>query len=441
MSDPDDASTRTDGPTPELTSAETKVWRQELEEELHELIEQVLPTPDGRLLARRKLGRGGMAEVEVALDVALQRRVAKKLLLPRLRGDAFAVRLFLREAQITAQLDHPAIVPVHELGLDPGGRLYFTMKLVAGATFTAWTRDLPTDALEAHHLQDLVEIVVRLCDALAFAHDRGVIHGDVKPDNVMVGAFGEVYLMDWGLARLEAGASTRTSDALRAGDGESAGGSPAFMAPEQARGGALDARTDVFALGALLYYALAGCPPYQADTALRVLAKAREARYQPLAARAGREAPPELERIVARAMAPEPEDRFPTAAALRDELKAFQRGGAEYPIREVARGDHIIREGESGHEVYILASGRVEVYRTIDDERVSLREMGPGEVFGEMAILTSSPRTASVVALEDCVLRVITGELLDREIHGLKPWMATLTRALAHRLLEEDEDR
>jgi eukaryotic-like serine/threonine-protein kinase len=440
MSDPDDASTRPDGAAPELSNAETRLWQGEPEEPLHELIEQVLPAPDGRLLPRRQLGAGGMAEVEVALDVALQRRVARKVLAPRLRGDAFAVRLFLREAQITAQLDHPAIVPVHELGLDPSGRLYFTMKLVRGVTFTEWTRRLPADNLESHHLLDLLELVGRLCDSLAFAHDRGVIHGDVKPDNVMVGTYGEVYLMDWGLARLKDGAATRTSEALRAGERESAGGSPAFMAPEQARGGAVDERTDVFALGCLLYYALAGCPPYQADTAVGVLAKAREARYHPLAERAGRSAPPELERIVARAMAPEPADRFPTVAALHDELKAFQRGGAEYPVRAVERGEHIIREGESGDEVFILASGRVLVYRTVDGERVPLSELGPGEVFGEMAILTSSPRTASVVALEDCVLRVITGEILDREVHGLKPWMAALTRTLAHRLLERRED-
>jgi serine/threonine-protein kinase len=167
---------------------------------------------------------------------------------------------------------------------------------------------------------------------------------------------------------------------------------------------------------------------------------AREASFEPLESGGRRALPAELVRIVSRAMAADPAHRFASVAELRDELRMFLRGGAEYPTRELAPGEHVIREGERGDEVYIVASGRVQVYRTIDGVRVDLREMGPGEVFGEMAILTSSPRTASVVALEACVLRVLTGEILDREVHGLKPWMAALTRTLAHRLLERDDN-
>jgi serine/threonine-protein kinase len=437
MSDSDQEDAKTPGV--DFTGAETRIWQELADDEVQPLIEQVLPSPDARLLTRKLLGAGGMAHVEVALDVALQRRVAKKVIAPRLQTSSIAVRLFLREAQITAQLDHPSIVPVHEVGVDPAGKLYFTMKLVEGSTFKDWVSELTPRPLGPDHVADLVETAIKLCDALAFAHSRGVVHGDVKPDNVMVGRFGAVYLMDWGLAQVQDGASTRTSAALATPQGESVGGSPSYMAPEQARGEAIDSRTDVFAIGALLYYALAGHAPFAATNAGEAIQRAREARYRPLNDGAERNlVSPELERIVVRAMATDSGDRFPSVADLRQELRSFLRGSAEYPIREVAAGAHIIREGEDGDEVYILVSGRVQVYREIDGERVVLGELGPGEVFGEMAILTSSPRTASVVAVEDCVLRVLTAEILDREVRGLKPWMAVLTRTLAHRLLERE---
>ena len=427
-------------PATDFTGAETRIWQEEADEGVLPLIEQVLPSPEARLQTKKPLGAGGMAHVEVALDVALQRRVAKKIIAPRLQASSIAVRLFLREAQITAQLDHPAIVPVHEVGIDPAGRLYFTMKLVEGSTFKKWVKELPERPLGPDDLADLVETIIKLCDALAFAHSRGVIHGDLKPDNVMVGTFGAVYLMDWGLARIQDGASTRTSEALVSTDKESVGGSPSYMAPEQARGQTIDACTDVFAIGALLYYALSGRAPFQASNAGTAIVKAREGRYRPLNDDAGKpKVSRELESIVARAMASDRDQRFSSVSELRQELRSFLRGSAEYPIREVASGEHIIREGEDGDEVYILVSGRVEIYRDVDGERVVLSEMGPGDVFGEMAILTSSPRTASVVAIEPCVLRVLTAEILDREVHGLKPWMAVLTRTLAHRLLEREE--
>jgi serine/threonine-protein kinase len=425
----------------DLTGAETRVWQEQADAEVDPLIAAVLPAHDARLESHRLLGTGGMAHVEVALDVALQRRVAKKVIAPRLQTSSVAVRLFLREAQITAQLDHPAIVPVHEVGLDPGGRLYFTMKLVEGRTFKEWVQVLPERPLGPEALADLVETVIRLCDALAFAHSRGVIHADIKPDNVMVGNFGAVYLMDWGLARVHAGSSTRTSEALSSSASESVGGSPSYMAPEQARGEAVDERTDIFAIGALLYYALCGHAPFEGKSATEVLAKARRGTYSALNADRGNLAvSPELESIVARAMASDPYDRFGSVADLQRELKSFLRGSSEYPIREVPKGEHIIREGEDGDEVFILVAGRVHVYREIDGEPVVLSEMGPGDVFGEMAILTSSPRTASVVATEDCVLRVLTAEILAREVLGLKPWMAVLTRTLANRLLERERE-
>ena len=227
------------------------------------LIREVLPVAESRLQRTGPLAEGGMGTVDVVVDLALQRRIARKMIVPRLRDVARAVRLFLREAQITGQLDHPAIVPVHDIGVDREGRLFFTMKLVEGDSLKNVVARLPAGRLDPQQLQELLENVIKISDALDFAHSRGVVHGDVKPDNVMVGAFGEVYLMDWGLARIRPGALTKTSPALREREGRVLAGTPGFMAPEQALGEPIDERTDVFLLGALIYYCLVRHRPYE----------------------------------------------------------------------------------------------------------------------------------------------------------------------------------
>jgi CRP-like cAMP-binding protein len=213
------------------------------------------------------------------------------------------------------------------------------------------------------------------------------------------------------------------------------------MAPEQARNEPIDERTDVFGLGALLYFALAGRAPYGGKSVADTLIKARSGHFEPLTSDVSpARVPRELARIVSKAMATEPGDRYATIADFGSDLRQFLRGGAEFPRRDVRAGEHIIRQGESGDEVFILVSGRARVYQEIDGEVHERGELGPGAVFGEMAILISSPRTASVVAIEDCVLRTVTGEILERELHGLKPWMAALITTLAERLKRREEE-
>jgi len=153
-----------------------------------------------RLPRVARLARGGMGTIDLVKDLALKRRLAKKRVLRRLREDVEVLRALVREAQITGQLDHPSIVPVHELGIDASGDLYFTMKVVEGVTLSDHRRTV-VDTREHDWLFELLEIVIKICDALAFAHNRNIVHLDVKPSNVMVGEFGQVYLMDWGIAR------------------------------------------------------------------------------------------------------------------------------------------------------------------------------------------------------------------------------------------------
>jgi tetratricopeptide (TPR) repeat protein/tRNA A-37 threonylcarbamoyl transferase component Bud32 len=248
---------------------------------------------------------------------------------------------FQREALITARLQHPGIVPVYEAGRWPSGEPFFAMKLVSGRPLDRVIGDAVT--LEARLA--LLPRVAAATDAIAYAHSQRVIHRDLKPANILIGEFGETVVIDWGLAKslddvegLEAdhrvtrAAKPATSVKRTADHGAStltvAGavmGTPAYMAPEQARGEPVDQRADVFALGAMLYHLLAGVPPYNARTATDVIAAAAAGKVVPLA-EVERGAPPDLVAIVHRAMAPLPIDRYPDAGELASELRRFLTG-------------------------------------------------------------------------------------------------------------------
>ncbi len=267
------------------------------------------PAPQGssqpRYTLGELLGTGGMGEVRAATDTVLEREVAIKLL----REDRAGERArFLREARITAALQHPNIVPVHDLGQAEDGRPYLAMKRVQGRSLA----ELLTHGQLGPTSQRL-EIFRKLCDAVAFAHKNGVLHRDLKPDNIMVGELGEVLLMDWGIAT--------SWDPARPEDVPGGLiGTPAYMAPEQARGERCTARSDVYSLGAVLYELVTGSPPYQGGV-FTVLDAVRAGQLAPPRQR-NPKVSPELERVMLHAMAHRPEDRYPSALALRQDIDA-----------------------------------------------------------------------------------------------------------------------
>ena len=314
-----------------------------------------------------ELGKGGMGVVLRVHDQFLNRRLAMKVLLERgAPRDEEEKRLvhqllgrFLEEAQVTSQLDHPGVIPVHELGLDQSGKVYFTMRMVKGSTASERFDDAFHSRGEWNLTRGL-EVILRVCDTMAYAHDKGVLHRDLKPSNVMVGRFGEVYVMDWGLAkvvgqqdrhdlRIRADATTGVSrletarkrdadtdaeNSVVSMDGQQLG-TPSYMSPEQARSEELDGRADVYSIGAMMYELVTGSAPY-APKGLRkpayriledVVQRAPE-RIEVL----HKDVPAELAAVIDKAMSRERDQRYRTVMELAADVRAFmaQRVVAAY---------------------------------------------------------------------------------------------------------------
>ncbi|MBW2456949.1 MAG: protein kinase [Deltaproteobacteria bacterium] len=380
-----------------------------------------------------EIARGGMGCIRRVVDRRLIRRVAMKTFECNEADTQRATRRFIEEAQITGQLDHPNIVPVYEMGFDgPGKPAFFTMKLVKGRDFGQLITELGAERLQSRNLERLVQIVVKACEAVSFAHSHGVIHRDLKPANLMVGSHGQVYVMDWGLALL------RARKGVPEDEHQHAIGTPAYMAPEQAwpRLDEIDERTDVFGLGGILYAIMTGGPPYLADTPINTVKLARKGEIaDPREMAADLPIPPELRRIAMKALAYRPKHRYRSVLELQTELEQFVRGGGWLETRVYRRGEQIIEEGDEAHEAFIVVSGHCEAYKMVGKRKRSLQKMGPGEVFGETVFLTGQRRQASVVAKDKVTLKVITRESLELEL-ARNSWIKSFITVLAERFID-----
>lgn len=322
-----------------------------------ERLRQEADLPDlgsSKYLMIHKVGSGGMGSVYLAQDVDLGRKVAVKVMNEVDRTGALASRM-TREARIVALLEHPSIVPIHDVGALDDGRVFYAMKLVQG-------KRLDEFASSSSSLFDLLRIFQKVCEAVAFAHARGVIHRDLKPENIMVGPFGEVLVMDWGVAKVlgdkPADAAAPTDDALELGAIEDADliatlplagavesgdtgtgtviGTPAYMPPEQAMGKTdlLDQRSDVYALGAILYFLFTGRPPFEFARS-KGDASEQVSRERPLRPRQiNQKIPRAIEAVCLKAMSERREDRYASSEEIAGDVVRFLDGQPVSAYRE-----------------------------------------------------------------------------------------------------------
>lgn len=292
-------------------------------------------------ILRKRIGRGGMGEVWEALQVSLGRVVAVKSMIPQPGSEGSnaeksrRLAMFRQEALVAAQLEHPNIVPIHDQGLDRDGNVVLAMKLVHGKV---WSEQLAEDfstLVPEEVLARNLPVLVDMAQAVAFAHSRGILHRDLKPSQVMVGAFGEVMLMDWGLAMYigdEAQLEERIREEFPTRDScSNPSGTPALMAPEQTResGEGLSERTDVYLLGGTLYYLLTKTYPHEGRTSMEAFLKAATGKVQDPRERArDRAMPEELVTLCLRCLAADPRDRVQSAEELLTELRDYLSGAS-----------------------------------------------------------------------------------------------------------------
>lgn len=382
-------------------------------------------------------GRGGLGRVLRAHDHSLDRVVAVKQLLRRSKR---AERRFLREAMITARLQHPAIVPVHEVGVWSDGSPYYAMKLVEGRPL----KELLEDGKSLGERLDLLPHVIAVADAMAYAHANKIIHRDLKPSNVIVGEFGETIVIDWGLAKdlLTHTKESETGFPYRAAPGTpertSLGtvlGTPAYMPPEQAAGRRVDERADVYAIGALLYCLAAGHPPYIAAEPGTIIERVLSQGPTPIRDLQP-ELSPDLAAIIGKAMQRDPSARYRTAKELADDLHRYQRGqlvsAHVYDWRQllsrwVARHRALVALGTAAVLLLIAVStvGLVRILRERDaanDARETAEARANRLVLMQAASDLNVDPTRTLVHLRDHPLET-SGERLEAQ------WLAA--RALA----------
>lgn len=300
---------------------------------------------EARYIVRAEIGRGSIGAVCQARDRYLNRDVAIKALRADLIQKKGRLARFLSEAQITSQLEHPAVVPVYEIGLMPDEAPFFAMKLIRGSTLgthmaTFRKQKRVTRQMLGQFRVRLLRIFSRICQGMAFAHAKHVIHRDLKPDNIMTGEFGQIHIMDWGLAKIvgrpaliddvpeldaEPVQTIRSELEIQTMDGVVAG-TPAYMSPEQARGESdfLDYRSDVFTLGLILIEMLTlqrAIPPGEPDVVIDRIKKTGP--ISPRVLRPDIDIPVELDSICLCATAPRPENRYPSAYELWQDMRAY----------------------------------------------------------------------------------------------------------------------
>lgn len=389
------------------------------------------------------LGEGGTARVVRAFDTRTRRFVARKE--PLVPGEE-ARRHLIGEARLMAYLDHPGVVPVYTIDDHPE-RPSYTMKIVTGRTLMDVLR-LHSQSDSYLPVADVLNVLTRVSETMANAHEKGVLHLDLKPGNIMLQPFGHVIVMDWGLAcfhdprpyvaYLSAGGVHVDAAQLRR-PVESASGTRPYMSLEQLTQPreTLRPAADIFSAGAMLYMMLTGRRPYPKRGTLEEQIAARvDARPAPVQ-HLRPDVAEGLADICHRMLAVKAHERYASFRDVLADLRALTDVAASALLMDLEPGEVLFSEGDPSGAVYQVMEGEVQVTIDVEGERKVIATLGPGEVLGELAMLSGAPRSATVRATTQALVAELTPELIEVELAKIHPLVGHIVRTLSDRLIGE----
>lgn len=391
-----------------------------------------------------EVGEGGIAKVVSSFDRCLNRVVAEKELRDEYFSDPEYLNAFITEAKMISYLDHPGVVTLYDTYLTKDQKIRYTMKLVEGQTLAQFLAyHMQPGAVNENYLFDVLNAFTKLCETLAYVHDKGVVHLDLKPENIMLGHYGEVMIMDWGNAHLYEPSlyedyvrkylKEEPEESVRLETGEALIGTPLFMSPEQTLSRRdLGPTSDIYSIGVVIYELLTGRSPFAGEDVDEIVEQVRTL-VPPPVHQLNPDIPIRLSQIIEKMMQKEPGDRHQCAREVLRDIQAAQASGQAFPEWEIGKGQCIFEEGDYGDFTVRIKTGKIEISKQDGGAKKVLAELGPGDVIGELSVFSNNPRTATAIALEDSVVYLMRSGEVNAEMEKLSPWVSQMVTALADR--------
>jgi serine/threonine protein kinase len=398
----------------------------------------------------KKIGEGGLGTVCSYFDTYLNRVIAVKELKRESRKKQHCVQSFINEAKLISYLDHPGVVSVFNTFFWDDASLCYSMNMVEGCNLAVFLEEHSPQSRTPSFINPCLDIAKKLCETLAFVHDRGVIHLDLKPENIMIGRYGEVMVMDWGSARLYD--SKPYFDYLHSHTGKTGLvrfeeespdvilGTPMYMSPEQtcSTRDCLSPASDIFSAGIIFYEMFAGVHPFPAGDVIELLRQVREHRPPPLH-EVNYDIPRRLSQICQKMMEKTSSKRYRSFQEVLSDITEFQNSGQTFATRTFQAGEIIFREGDPGDYAFIVLAGKVGIIKKVDGQDTIIAELGRDEIVGELAVFTHQTRTATVVALDPTTIRMMSKEEVEGELEKLSPWVGKMITGLSKRFIDLNE--